>query len=145
MKTPPLLLWDRRTAEPLSVHEDEFYNPTKLVLLDFQPLSPNPYQITSAQSATFDLVVGGLLNHLNNTIYCLNSLAPGAANAIISRVSALQDPHKGGRYDLSDFRVRCFTPEMIYEIFQAWDNWLFKPQISEMVAGSEAEDKGMIY
>ena len=142
---PPLLLWDRRTAEPLAVHEEEFHNPTSLVLLDFQPLSPNPYPITSAQSATFDLVVGGLLNHLNDTIYCLDSLAPGAADAIISRVSALQDPHKGGRYDLSDFRVRCFTPEMIYEIFQAWDNWAFKPQISEMVAGSEAEGKQMMY
>ena len=145
MKDPPLLLWDRRTAEPLVVHEEEFYNPTKLVLLDFQPLSPNPYPVTSAQSATFDLVMGGLLNHLNETIYCLNSLAPGAANAIISRVSALQDPRKGGRYELSDFRVRCFTREMIYEIFQEWDNWLFKPRISEMIAGSEAEDQGTSY
>lgn len=145
MKDPPLLLWDRRTAEPLTVHQEEFHNPTELVLLDFQPLSPNPYPVTSAQSATFDMVMGGLLNHLSDTIYCINSLAPGGANAIISRVSALQDPRKGGRYDLSDFRVRCFTPEMIYEIFQAWDNWLFKPHISEMIAGSQEEDKGVLY
>lgn len=134
MLDPPLLMWDRRTAEPLIVHEDEFCNPTKLALLDFQPLSPNPYLITSAQAAIFDLIMGGLLNHANETIYGLNSLGPGAADAIIPHVSALQDPQRGGRYDLSDFRVRCFTPEMIYGIVQAWDRWPFKPPISEMVA-----------
>lgn len=137
MKDPPLLMWDRRTAEPLTVREDEFCNPTRLALLDFQPISPNPYSITSAQSVMFDLVMGGLLNQRNNTIYCLNSLAPGAADAIIPHVPALQDPQRGGRYDLSDFRIRCFTPEMFYGIVQAWDNWPFKPLISEMAAVSE--------
>lgn len=137
MKDPPLLMWDRRTAEPLTVREDEFCNPTRLALLDFQPISPNPYSITSAQSVMFDLIMGGLLNQRNNTIYCLNSLAPGAADAIIPHVPALQDPQRGGRYDLSDFRIRCFTPEMFYGIVQAWDNWPFKPLISEMAAVSE--------
>ncbi|MCJ1263376.1 hypothetical protein MMC22_003246 [Lobaria immixta] len=137
MKDPPLLMWDRRTAEPLIVREDEFCNPTRLALLDFQPISPNPYSMTSAQSVTFDLLMGGLLNQRNNTIYCLNSLAPGAADAIIPRVPALQDPQRGGRYDLSDLRIRCFTPEMFYGIVQAWDNWPFKPLISEMAAVSE--------
>ncbi|MCJ1467124.1 hypothetical protein MMC07_005746 [Pseudocyphellaria aurata] len=134
---PPLLMWDRRTAEPLIVRENEFCNPTQLALLDFQPLSPSPYPVTSAQSAMFDLIMGGLLNHSNDDIYYLNSLAPGAADAIIPHVPALQDPRRGGRYDLSDFRIRCFTPEMLYGIFQAWENWPFKPPISEMVADSE--------
>lgn len=134
---PPLLMWDRRTAEPLIVREDEFCNPTQLALLDFQPLSPSPYPVTSAQSAMFDLIMGGLLNQPNDDIYHLNSLAPGAADAIIPHVSALQDPQRGGRYDLSDFRIRCFTPEMIYGIFQAWENWPFKPPVSEMVADSK--------
>lgn len=134
MLDPPLLMWDRRTAEPLFVRGDEFCNPTELALLDFQPLSPNPYPITSAQSAVFDLVMGGLFNQPNDTIYGLNSLGPGAADAIIPQVSALQDPQRGGRYDLSDLRLRCFTPEMIHGIVQAWDRWPFKPPISEMLA-----------
>lgn len=137
VKDPPLLMWDRRTAEPITVREDEFCNPKQLALLDFQPISPNTYPITSAQSAMYGLIMGGLLNQPNNTIYCLNSLAPGAADAIIPHVPALQDPQRGGRYDLSDFRIRCFTPEMFYGIVQAWDNWPFKPPISEMAAVSE--------
>lgn len=136
-KDPPLLMWDRRTAEPLIVHEDEFFKPTQLALLDFRPISPTPYPITSAQSAIFDLIMGGLLNHPNDTIYCLNSLAPGAADAIVPHVSALQDLKRGGRYDLSDFRIRCFTPEMIYGIVQAWEKWPFKPPVSHMAAMSQ--------
>lgn len=134
MKDPPLLMWDRRTAEPLIVREDEFYDPTKLALLDFQPLSPHPFPITSAQSAMFDLIIEGLWNQPDNSIYGLNTLAPCAADAIIPQVPALQDTQRGGRYDLSELRIRCFTPEMMYEIFQAWDKWPFKPQISEMAS-----------
>lgn len=137
MMDSPLLMWDRRTAEPLIVRKDEFCDPTQLVLLDFQPLSPSPYPVTSAQSVMFDLILGGLLGYPNETIYHLNNLAPNAANAIIPHVSALRDPQRGGRYDLSDFRTRCFTPEMIYGIFQAWDNWPFKPPTSEMAAEYE--------
>lgn len=137
MMDSPLLMWDHRTAEPLIVRKNEFCDPTQLALLDFQPLSPSPYPITSAQSVMFALIMGGLLNHPTDTIYHLNNLAPGAADAIIPHVSALHDPQRGGRYDLSEFRIRCLTPEMFYGIVQAWDNWPFKPLISEMAAGYE--------
>ena len=35
---PPLLMWDRRNAEPILAEDDEFYHLNKpMALLDFQP------------------------------------------------------------------------------------------------------------
>lgn len=132
-QNPPLFLWDRRSAEPLIAQDNEFWNPKLLALLDFQPRSPNNFPVASMRADSFKLIMAALFMNNSATLHCLNSLAPGAAEAIAPNVPALQDPRKGGRTDLLDLRVRCFTPEMIYGIAQAWENWPFKPAMAEMM------------
>ena len=133
---PPLFMWDRRTAEPIIAQDDEFWNPTTLALLDFKPKLPNEIPVTSMRTESFNLLMAALFTNSSSTLHCLNSLAPGAAEAIAPNVPALRNPRKGGQIDLSDLRVRCFTPEMIHEIVQAWEDWPFKPTITEMIGNS---------
>lgn len=131
---PPLLMWDCRNVEPLIAREDEFYNPTPLALLDFQPRVSDPFPMSLTESSIFQILAGALLSNGCNTIYYLNSLAPGAAEAIAAKVPALRDSSSGGRQDLWELRARCFTPDMFYGITQAWENWPFKLPLTELMS-----------
>ncbi len=140
-QNPPLLMWDRRRAEPLIAREDEFHSPTQLALLDFQPRFSNAFPMTTTEAASFQLIMGPLFSNGCNTLKYLDSLAPGAAEAIAPQVPALRDPQRGGRHNLSDLRVRCFTPEMVYGIAQAWENWPFKPPLTDLISRSPGDFK----
>ena len=135
--TPPLLLWDRRTADPLLVHSYEFQPQRELALLDFQPIpsSAQNYPFTHDQSVIYDT----LCTHLfakrgNRNLKELNYLAPGAYEALVPKSPAIMDPRKGGRRDVESVVVRTLTPEMLWQLTMAWDEWLFKPPMSEIVA-----------
>ena len=129
---PPLLMWDRRNAEPLSAHEDEFYAPGEIALLDFQPKSTNRFPMTSEQSFYFDLISTSLFGPAGKTtLKHLKTVAPGAYEALVPQVPAIRDPRKGGRYDIESMRVRALTPEMIHGLAVAWDKWVFKPPIED--------------
>ena len=129
---PPLLLWDRRKAEPLSAEQNEFYNPGEIALLDFQPKTVGNMPLTSEQSLYFDLIATSLFNPSNQaTLKHLKTIAPGAFEALTPRVPAIRDPRKGGRYDIESVRVRTITPEIIHGLAVAWDNWAFKPPIED--------------
>lgn len=130
---PPLLMWDRRRAEPLMAQDDEFYPNHSLALLDFQPKVPLQYQLTSKQATYFDYICLFLLHNGNQTLKSLAHAAPGAFEALTSQVPALRDLRKGGRRDLENFRVRNLTPEMVYELALAWDKWPFKPPDSDLM------------
>lgn len=133
-QNPPLLMWDCRTAEPLIAREDEFYNPTSLALLDFQPRVSDPFPMSATESSIFQILAGALLSNGCNTIFYLNSLAPGATEAIAAKVPSLRDSSRGGRQDLWSLRARCFTPDMFYEITKAWDTWPFKLPLTELMS-----------
>lgn len=133
-QNPPLLMWDCRTAEPLIAREDEFYNPTSLALLDFQPRVSDPFPMSLTESSIFQVLAGALFSNGCNTIFYLNSLAPGATEAIAGKVPALRDSSRGGRQDLWELRARCFTPEMFYGITKAWGTWPFKLPLTELMA-----------
>lgn len=129
---PPLLLWDRRKAEPLSAEQNEFYNPGEIALLDFQPKTVGNMPMTSEQSLYFDLIATSLFNPSNQaTLKRLKNIAPGAFEALTPRIPAIRDPRKGGRYDIESVRVRAITPEIIHGLAVAWDNWAFKPPIED--------------
>lgn len=138
---PPLFMWDRRTAEPIIAQENEFWNPKTLALLDFEPRSPNHLPVALTRTDSFKLIMAALFANSSSTLYCLNSLAPGVAEAIAPNIPSLRDPRKGGLIDLSDLRVRCFTPKMVCEIAQAWENWPFKPTMTEMICNSFKKSK----
>lgn len=129
---PPLLMWDRRKAEPLSAEEDEFYAQGEIALLDFQPKIADRIPMTLEQSIYFDLISTSLFAPTGQaTLKHLKTIAPGAFEALVSQVPAIRDPRKGGRYDVESLRVRTVTPEMIHGLAVAWDNWTFKPPIED--------------
>ena len=133
---PPLLMWDRRTAEPLLAHDDEIAPQKKKVsLLDFQPLVPNPYPMTMEQAVYFNHILLNIFLNGTNTPKLLNSVAPGAFEALAPRVPSLADPLKGGRGSADELRVRSLTPEMAYGLALAWDQWPFKPDFLDVIAG----------
>ena len=133
-QSPPLLMWDSRTAEPLIAREDEFYNPTCLALLDFQPRASDPFPLSLIESSLFQVLASTLFSNSCNTLYFLNSLAPGATEAIAAKVPALRDLSRGGRQDLWELRARCFTPEMFYGMTKAWESWPFKLPLTELMS-----------
>lgn len=132
---PPLLLWDRREAEPLLAREDEFHSPGQNALLDFQPKKTNEFPMNTEESIYFDLVSTHLFGPRGQTtLKYLKTIAPGAFEALVPQVPAIRDPRRGGRYDIDSVRVRALTPEMLYGLAVAWDNWAFKPPIEETLA-----------
>ena len=141
---PPLLLWDRRNAEPLSAHEDEFYAQGKIALLDFQPKSTNEFPMNSEQSIYFDLISTSLFGPAGKTnLKHLKTIAQGAYEALVAQVPAIRAPRKGGRYDVESVRVRTVTPEMIHGLALAWDKWVFKPPIEDVLTqfGTNFEER----
>lgn len=140
-QNPPLLMWDRRTSEPLIAQKNEFSPAKELALLDIQGNVDNLYPMTQEQVTQFEFVITQFFVNPSVTPYALDSIAPGAFDAIVPHVPALHDPFRGGRRDLSALEVRCFTPEMVHGITLAWDKWPFKPTVSDLVAtttGSES-------
>ena len=127
---PPLLMWDRRSAEPLMAHEKDFCGPTNLALLDIQPNAPNRFPMTRSQAHQFEYIMSSFFAYGTQTpdVY-FDSLAPGALDAISSAVPALRDPLRGGYLDLSNFQARGLTPQLAYEIIMAWDRWEDKPSL----------------
>ncbi|CAF9924346.1 MAG: hypothetical protein ALECFALPRED_002730 [Alectoria fallacina] len=141
---PPLLMWDRRKAEPLSAKEDEFYAPGEIALLDFQPKTADKILMTSEQSIYFDLISTSLFGPSGQaTLKHLKTIAPGAFEALVPQVLAIRDPRRGGRYDVESLRVRAVTPEMIHGLAVAWDNWVFKPPIEDALTqfGTSFEER----
>ena len=131
---PPLLMWDRRNAEPLLAQADEFMVEKPISLLDFQPLLPSPYPMSMEQTIYFDHILRNLFHNGSNSVRYLNSVAPGAFEALTPVVPSLADPLKGGRATLDDLRVRSLTPEMVHGLALAWEKWIFKPDFLEVVA-----------
>lgn len=131
---PPLLMWDQRTAEPLLAQDYNFYKPKDMALLDLQPKYPNPYPLTRAQAIYLDIITAGIFTHGNQTLAAgLKQLAPGAVEALVPRVPALQDLRKGGCRNLEDLRCRVMTPEMFYGLALAWEKWPFKRSVTDLM------------
>ena len=141
---PPLLMWDRRKADPLLAREDEFYAPGQIALLDFQSKTTDEFPLTQAQSIYFDMISTALFGPRGPASpKHLKTMAPGAFEALVPQVPAIRDPRKGGRYDVESVRVRTMTPEMLHGLAVAWDNWVFKPPIEDALVtlGTNFEDR----
>ena len=140
---PPLLQWDNRSAEPIGVTKDEFYLQQPLALLDFQPKSPRQFQLTPIQWQYLEVITEYLFGAPGHSIVtALNAIAPGAADAIIPQVPALQDPRKGGRRDSEQLRVRVLTLEMLRGIVLAFEEWPFGPSLVELQRGIRMDSRG---
>lgn len=138
---PPLLMWDRRMAEPLLANDDEFYHSKGMSLLDFQPLTPRPYPMTGEQLICFDHIFNALFHNPKQTMKHLEQVAPGAFDALVPLVPSLTDPLKGGRARVDELRVRCLTPGMAHQLTLAWEQWPFRPDMMDLIQSDvEMED-----
>ena len=136
---PPLLMWDRRNAEPLILKETDFYHPQELALVDFQ-INPEATtsSTTSEQDMYYDMLASALLAPKGpTTAKHLKTVGPGAYQALVKNAPSLRDPRKGGRRDIESVRARTMTPEMLREFAIAWDEWAFKPPMADTLAQSD--------
>ena len=131
--TPELLMWDRRKAEPLLVQDDEFYPTKSLALYHLRPRTDPLYPLNPDQQLQYDLLTQLLFSSNSFNLTSLNTIAPGAYDALVPKVPAISDPKKGGRRDVTAVRIRTLTQEMLHALVLAWDKWLFKPPINELL------------
>lgn len=134
---PPLLMWDRRMAEPVVAHDNEVHPNIPFSLLDFQPHPPDLYPLTQEQMKQGDLLMVALFEHPDTCFSFLDVTAPGAYNAIIPKVPVLRDPFRGGRRDVSLLKANMLTPEMVHGMIKAWDEWPSRPNLSHLLYNTE--------
>ena len=127
----PLLMWDQRTAEPIPPSDKEFYN-ASMALLDFQPKDSLPSLTKSQKSYRDAIMTTFFASPQFSVVRAIDTLAPGAAKAVIPLAPTLRDPQKGGQRDLDQLRVRMLTPDMINEVAVAFAQWAFKPTVPEL-------------
>lgn len=132
---PPLLLWDRRPNEPLLVRADEFYPKTALSLLEIHPKPLAPELAKHPHSwELYEYITQTLFRQPRQPMAeVIESLALGAAEALIPNVPALRDPAKGGEPDLAKLRVRVVTHEMIVGMLKAWEAWRDHPPREDLL------------
>lgn len=134
---PPLLLWDRRIDEPLIIHESDFYPRQGMALVDLHPKPGAPHLSEPHAYETHEYIVSRLFSNPRQTVgRAIESLAPGAFEALTPHVPALRDPAKGGHPDLN-FRARLITTQMIEGLFDAWIHWPFRLSRREIVLSGE--------
>ncbi|KAL8981603.1 MAG: hypothetical protein Q9205_003659 [Flavoplaca limonia] len=130
---PPLLMWDQRTAEPLKAYKEEFYPAKNLCLLDIQPRYPLPYPMTPAQLLFLRMLTTTIWQGGADNLTILDRIAPGAFNALTSKVPSLTDPTRGGERDIRDLTIDRLTPEMAYGLVKAWFDWPFRPNLGDLI------------
>lgn len=135
---PPVLLWDRRYAEPLKVTPKEFYPQQEMCLLDFHPQPAWPILSASHGNLSnyddFEFILGALfITPTQSVVSGLKSVAPGADEWILPRCPSMRDTTRGGTVDLNHLTVRSMSVEHFRELFEAWMDWPFKPSKAEML------------
>ncbi|KAL8771735.1 MAG: hypothetical protein Q9209_002926 [Squamulea sp. 1 TL-2023] len=130
---PPLLMWDHRNAEPMKAYKEEFYPEKPLCLLDIQPRHPLPYALTGAELLFFRMLTTTIWQNGGDNLTVLDRIAPGAFDAVTSKVPSLTDPRRGGERDIRDLPIRRLTPEMAYGLTKAWLDWPFRPNLGDLI------------
>ncbi|KAL8813162.1 MAG: hypothetical protein Q9223_001296 [Gallowayella weberi] len=139
---PPLLMWDRRRAEPLQAHEEEFRPAKHLRLLDIEPRHPLPYPMTLPERNLFPMLTTAMWHSGRANLKVLDQIAPGAFDAVTSRVPSLRDPTRGGERDLLQLPIYRLTPEMVHGLTKAWFDWPFRPNLAEVILRSSFYEVG---
>ena len=132
---PPLLQWDRRTAEPLLVKDEEFYPPQKMALLDIQPVPDVLEKLNDFDKRTcFDYLCSILFRNLAQPVRTdLEAVAQGGLDEFLERVPDLSNPLKGGHPNLDDLRVRTLPTDLLVQLALALEKWPFRLQSHEMI------------
>ncbi|KAI2465371.1 S-adenosyl-L-methionine-dependent methyltransferase [Annulohypoxylon bovei var. microspora] len=145
---PPLLNWDRRPYESMSVLPEEFFPNVECSLLDIQPKRVHPLlrergPNSSRAGDCFDLILGALMTQSTTPVgRALDSLMPGAADYIMPRWESARDVDHGGvvtktRY--SELTPRMLNSRQWEELLELWMEWPFRPEFHELVARTHDE------
>ncbi|KAF7505680.1 hypothetical protein GJ744_000529 [Endocarpon pusillum] len=132
---PPLLQWDRRTAEPLLVKDKEFYPSQNLALLDFQPVPDVLEKLNDFDKRTcFDYLCNILFRNRAQPVHAhLEAVAQGGLDEFVERVPDLRNPLKGGHPNLHDLRIRTLPTHLLVQLALALETWPFRLQTHEMI------------
>lgn len=131
----PVLLWDRRLAEPLKVSSNEFFPQTDMCLLDMHPKATWPlFQGDRAGDYDFfEFILTGFFTAPTQSVARgLKAIAPGALEWIEPRCPSFTDVANGGSIDAEHLLVRTMSETMFKEMFEAWMSWPFKPSKAQL-------------
>lgn len=145
-RSPPLLEWDRRAYEPMTVESSEFFPNIHCSLLDIQPRVPHPLlrqsgPKTNRAADMLDMILGSLMHSGTQSMAVgLDSLWPGAADYILPRWTSGQDLSQGAIP--SPLRHAGLGPRQLNtrqweELLELWMEWPFHPEFHELVGRTQ--------
>ncbi|KAL2268080.1 hypothetical protein VTJ83DRAFT_2926 [Remersonia thermophila] len=145
---PPVMNWDRRYVEPMTVRPDEFFPQVPLCLLDIQPKAAAPVLRDMGPGSTrggdiFDLVLRSLIGrHADGVQRSLNLMLPGAAEGVLPHCPSLTDPLCWGIPVTGPGAIstRCLNEQQLVELAEGWLKWPFRPDYAQLVSRSTIED-----
>ncbi|KAL2687862.1 hypothetical protein Neosp_005431 [[Neocosmospora] mangrovei] len=145
---PPMLHWDQRLYEPLSVLPEEFYPQVPCALLDLQPKTMHKYLRqhgrTAREGSLADIILRFWFGYsLYPVSKAMDSLWPGFGH-MYPQIKTVRDPAKGGSplTGHGELPARCVNEEQWTEIVEAFLNWPFVPQYQELVGRMMDEGEG---
>jgi transcription factor 1 len=140
-QSSPVLSWDRRTVEPLVVKPTEFFPNNPCALIDIQPRAVHPLLRQLEASNTLDAILPRMLLLSPPLGRLFDSLAPGAANGVLSRCSTLREPNAGGIpiQGLGEIWPRAMNEAQIIEVLEKWLEWPFAPSFAELAARAQED------
>ena len=125
---PPLLQWDCRNVEPLVVSEDEFSPKRKMSLIDITPKVTEGKVKPGSRDPKLLVIRSLFTTPADSILRALDNTAPGASEALLTKLPTLHDPKKGGRRNPHRLRVRMLSPESLEEIATVVVRWPFCPE-----------------
>lgn len=134
-QVPPLLQWDRRTAEPLVVRDDEFHPAKKMALLDIKPDPTSLDKLdTFDRRVCFDYLCNMLFRNPAQPIRNdLTTVVQGGLDEFVQKVPELLNPLKGGHPNLDELRARTLPVSLLIQLALALETWPFRMQTHGMI------------
>jgi mitochondrial transcription factor 1 len=144
---PPLLQWDRRTAEPLVVANDEFYPTKKIALLDFKPAAELLEKLDSFDKRVcFNYLCSILFRNPAKPVRNnLTTVVQGGLDDFVGKVPDVLNPLKGGNPNLDNLRVRTLPLDLLVQLALALETWPFRMQTHEMIMKTGRRKRGIIH
>ncbi|KKA30859.1 hypothetical protein TD95_000744 [Thielaviopsis punctulata] len=141
MQEPPVLLWDRREYEPMTVRQGDFYPDVPCALLDLQPKEMKPLLRDNVDQASvvFDVLAMSLVNTSSDVESMLNRVWPGAADGCMVNMPELVNLKRYGTpaeikgLSITTMTGRRMNEEQYMELLEAWYKWPFRPSFQDLI------------
>jgi transcription factor 1 len=139
-KPNPMLQWDRRSFEPMTVAVEEFWPRFPMRLLDLKPrkdaLGDDLMNVTEATHLRRGLLKALFTHPSVPLLESIDRLGPGARDLIGPE---FKDSFTGGRMDPKYLLTKDITREQLNALTRAYIEWPFRPLGSEALEANESE------